>query len=686
MKAKVKFDSAQLKAFFLHHVEKIVFTGFIIAFLMICAAAFKLKPYEKTPAELKAVAEKISQEVEKNAPPEKFAGLASVPNFSNLGAVGPAPVDARFYAVRPLSLPYELRQASRKEPKFFALEDVLAFPGYGGIAISENGSAQRVPSFGDGGAMGMDSSQGMTPGSAMQSGMPPPEMMPSGPTSGGGPGAGGMMGPGSGDMMGPGSGGMMGPNSGGRARGGRRTAKKAPKKKQEPTPVARPPKPRSTEKIVITQPPSGSQVEGRYWVCLVGAIPYSKQLGDYQNTFRDARFYDVKRDYPRYSLPIIERAEVNRGGVGDWQQLDVEAALEDFSKWAVEYPDVIDPRFKSELTEPLPPLIFANHDKQKVNHPRTKVVEKAKAADEVGPKKKANPRTLSGTAARARGGNPSAMSGGDSGGMPPGYSGPESYGGMGGAGMPGAGIGASSRRAGPVVEHRLFRFFDFEVEPGKTYRYRIKLVLVNPNAGVPPRFLESYDFGKGATREADWSPVSPEVTVIAGNRLLAGTVTEGRGKGEPAGKILAKLFDSTEAAEIRRVFDVNRGSVLNEHQVEVGLPDPSGTKGNRSATVDFETNAVVLDLFGGEKLPGVRSSVGTTGPKVPGHILVLDNDGEIKVLLQSDDAGVFETEEEEFKNQVAPDKKDEAQKAEGGSSRGFDNFDELDAGKKKRGR
>lgn len=469
----------------------------------------------------------------------------------------------------------------------------------------------------------------------------------------------------------------MGPNSTGRARGGRRTAKKAASKKKEPTPVARPPKPRSTEKIVITQPPSGSQVEGRYWVCLVGAIPYSKQLGDYQNTFRDARFYDVKRDYPRYSLPIIERAEVNRGGVGEWQQLDVEEALEDLSKWAVEYPDVIDPRFRSELTEPLPPLIFANHDKQKVNHPRTKVVEKVKAAEESGPKKKTKPRTLSGTAARAKGGN--------SGGVPSGYAGPDSYGSMGGTGMPGAGVTAN-RRAGTGVEHRLFRFFDFKVEPGKTYRYRIKLVLVNPNAGVPPRFLESYDFGKGATREADWSPVSPEVTVIAGNRLLAGTVMEGRGKGEPAGTILAKLFDATEAAEIRRVFDVSRGSVLNEHQVEVGLPDPSNGKGNRSAIVDFETNAVVLDLFGGEKLPGVRVSVGTAGRKVPGHILVLDNDGEIKVLLQSDDAGVFETEEEEFKNQVAPDKKDEAKKAEGGNTSGFDDFSKIGNEKKKRSR
>src|SRR6185437_15544544 len=104
------------------------------------------------------------------------------------------------------------------------------------------------------------------------------------------------------------------------------------------------------------------------------------------------------------------------------------------------------------------------------------------------------PRSLSAAAGRSKGGGQRGMSGsGSSGGMTPGsFGGADPYGGMGGSGMSGPSMGgqgmygpgkggAAARRAGPVVEHRLFRFFDFDVEPGKTYRYRIQLVLSNPN-------------------------------------------------------------------------------------------------------------------------------------------------------------------------------------------------------------
>ena len=40
------------------------------------------------------------------------------------------------------------------------------------------------------------------------------------------------------------------------------------------------------------------------------------------------------------------------------------------------------------------------------------------------------------------------------------------------------------------VDYYLFRYFDFEVEEGKTYQYRVKLLLANPNYGVEERFVE----------------------------------------------------------------------------------------------------------------------------------------------------------------------------------------------------
>ena len=60
----------------------------------------------------------------------------------------------------------------------------------------------------------------------------------------------------------------------------------------------------------------------------------------------------------------------------------------------------------------------------------------------------------------------------------------------------------------------LFRYLDFNVDPGKTYRYRVRLVLNNPNFG----HLTSEANGEasvvaGETRETDWSNVTRPVTI-----------------------------------------------------------------------------------------------------------------------------------------------------------------------------
>jgi hypothetical protein len=663
MKAKVKFDSAQLKGFLLHHVEKLVFGGFVVAFLLICWSAFKLKPYGKTPDQLKATADRVSQDVEKAAPPDKFADLPSVPDFSNLGAVGPAAVDPRPYKIDPLSRPYEDRQELRKEPKLFALEELLAFAGYGGIAIDEKGGVKRMANNGIGSGMGMTPDMGMAgammpPGmgaGAMPPGMDPSEMM-KGMNSGMQPPG---MAPGMMSGMGPGAM-MQGMKGRGRARG--RDRKSTAKKKDLQKPAAPRPKPEVTEKIVLGQPPSGSKVEGRYWVCLVGAIPYRKEFLEYQNTFRDARGYKPDHDYPRYALPEIERAEVSGGKTGEWQSLDLVEAVQDFRKWAVEYPEIADKQFLDPgVTQPLPPLIFANHDKDKVNHPRTQLAVEKPAVVQEAPKKKKITNLTDATSGQADKYNRSPT--------------------MMGPMMRSAYMGGAAAR---LPEYRLFRFFDFAVEPGKTYRYRVKLAVVNPNADVQKRYLENYAFGEGDTREADWSQPSAPIAVIAGNRLLAGSVAPGRSdRSEPSGIVLAKLFDAQQAIEVRKVFDVHRGSVLNEQGMEIGLPlDPNvPTAPKESATVDFETNAVVLDLLGGEKLAGAKSS------KVPGHFLVLDNDGAFKTLLQSSDAAMYETESEEAKKLAPPkegDRKGAAPNADGTPNGLFDFNDEPTP--KKRGR
>ncbi|MFN0053978.1 MAG: hypothetical protein ACKV0T_17505 [Planctomycetales bacterium] len=129
-------------------------------------------------------------------------------------------------------------------------------------------------------------------------------------------------------------------------------------------------------------------------------------------------------------------------------------------------------------------------------------------------------------------GGPGGMPGGPGGGMPRGMPGGMPGGAPGG--MPGAGGGAASAmmgmgagggagmmgmsgRSGTALgggssgaKGLLFRYFDFEVEPGECYRYRVQLVINNPSEGAA--FVSSPDVAEGETRSSAWSaPSNPAV-------------------------------------------------------------------------------------------------------------------------------------------------------------------------------
>ena len=102
------------------------------------------------------------------------------------------------------------------------------------------------------------------------------------------------------------------------------------------------------------------------------------------------------------------------------------------------------------------------------------------------------------------GGPPSGYGGGGAAGGPPsGYGGGGAaggFGGLGGAGGLGAGGGLGTGggavredipRELPSTKYKLVRFYDFEAKPNRVYRYRVRLLMVDPNfpesASIQPR-------------------------------------------------------------------------------------------------------------------------------------------------------------------------------------------------------
>jgi hypothetical protein len=209
------------------------------------------------------------------------------------------------------------------------------------------------------------------------------------------------------------------------------------------------------------------------------------------------------------------------------------------------------------------------------------------------------------------------------------------------------------------VEYLLFRFFDFSVKPGKHYRYRVKLVLANPNYGMPPQFLEQDAMAKIRTLETDWSDTSPAAAVPLDSQVLA---VSGKGGAGEAGLMLVRFLEDngTMAAE---EFTVSRGQWLDYYghtfksptQPGMGMPmggsmDPMGAMGPMGPMpgmrpggapseikVDYVANSLLLDVTGGGRLPGKDRSL-----TEPGSILLLDAEGKLVVRNELDDLADYE--------------------------------------------
>jgi hypothetical protein len=75
----------------------------------------------------------------------------------------------------------------------------------------------------------------------------------------------------------------------------------------------------------------------------------------------------------------------------------------------------------------------------------------------------------------------------------------------------------------------LFRYFDFDVEPGKAYRYRVRLILKNPAYNLPPELAMLPQVVQGETRATEWSePTAPVIVQDDSAYFLARADTQRR--------------------------------------------------------------------------------------------------------------------------------------------------------------
>ncbi|MEX2092783.1 MAG: hypothetical protein WD971_08910 [Pirellulales bacterium] len=370
------------------------------------------------------------------------------------------------------------------------------------------------------------------------------------------------------------------------------------------------------------------------------------------------------------------------------------------AKWASQTPEVVDPRYLEGgvLAFPLPPLVGRDWGSE-VTHSEVPLAADAVPEDEETKPKEKKPAGEAEESSDmfARGGAAGAglggrqpmlgvgregmggrggygMEGGGRGGYGGGGYGGGEYGrgGRGGYGM-GMGMGrgegeyggggyAGGGRSGldqngePLAPHWLLRFFDFSVQPGKKYKYRVQMAMLDPNQSFAGRRVdpESLDTavisrvrdekkarkpGKTPFRRTEWSKPSRTVTIpLAGSVNVAGAKpATDQFNSEPKATLLVQSFgtdDKGNAIQAAKEKDMQRGSVANMTEDTEVLAD-QGRAIDPFKAFKFQTDITVADIRGGERL--TRKDTRTA------RVLLMGPAGQLFVQDELSDAEVVET-------------------------------------------
>jgi hypothetical protein len=222
---------------------------------------------------------------------------------------------------------------------------------------------------------------------------------------------------------------------------------------------------------------------------------------------------------------------------------------------------------------------------------------------------------------------------------------------------------------GPSVEYALVRFYDFGVEMGRKYRYRISVFVEDPNhpqmLAAEPNERTLDDTVKARLAEviksekeketriyylrSEWSAPSEVVTIAPDPITLAGTVDSYRPTAvnpaatalavpanEPKGSVMSVVWDAAYAVDAPATIDAYRGTVFN-FKTKSTVIHPV-TLQYKELDVDFATNRCVVDMQGGEEL--------TTTDKEPltslGKYVILTASGDLLVKDELADYDEFQ--------------------------------------------
>jgi hypothetical protein len=422
--------------------------------------------------------------------------------------------------------------------------------------------------------------------------------------------------------------------------------------------------PETNDEQAKTETPGATKQEhfkeitkGLRWVAITGVLDHGKLVANYRKALKNPAVA-----YPHYArLDLQRQVQQKDGSWSDWEKVDAEENLKVLDNLPEEDEELtLDNVRPDNLNDPLPFLKAGLWEK--VHIASLVPSEKKKVAE---PPPAMGAGGMGGMMGGSMGGYAAMMARGGGGGyaamMARGMGGSGGMGGMGGSGMAGygammargmGGMGASGSMgmrmgmgmgmgAGAGSEPTNFwkseekrvmiRALDFTPLPDNNYRYRVRIVVFNPNHNHD-------DVSPGVNTKATelfgpWSEPTDEVAMPADVSAYAMGVMPRDPKSDLKLNFEVIRFDLNDGVTIPRRFAAGPGEVIGEVS-SADIPTSEGT-GKKSKPVDFNTHQIVLDTAGGiQPLPS--QFVGGAIER-PALALLLRQDGSVLARGQPDD-------------------------------------------------
>lgn len=176
----------------------------------------------------------------------------------------------------------------------------------------------------------------------------------------------------------------------------------------------------------------------------------------------------------------------------------------------------------------------------------------------------------------------------------------------------------------------LFRYFDFDVEPGATYRYQVRLELRNPNFGRPLAAASAAHVVEGETRLTPWSEPTAPVTVERNVRYFLAGLEDSRYRQNPRARMKVFQYDTDLGTLVEQELPVELGQRIAGTARAI-LLDPAGGV-QKEEDYEFRSHDTLLDAlpdleFDRNQHPDLQLPGGSLGAaRVPEYALVRADD------------------------------------------------------------